>query len=39
MELRIFSEGKKLSELAGILGTSEDSVKRRKGLFSTRNLA
>lgn len=29
----------RLSELAEILGTSEDSVKRRKCLFSTRTLA
>jgi hypothetical protein len=35
----IFRREERLSELAEILGTSEDSVMRRKGLFSTRNLA
>jgi hypothetical protein len=35
----IFRRVEGLSELAEILGTSEDSVKRKKGLVSTRNLA
>jgi len=35
----VFRRENRLSDLAEIMRTSEDSIKHRKGLFSTRNLA